>query len=284
MAKKRMITQTINIDEDFNSLSDQAQLLFLKFISITDDCGVIPGNPFTLKSLISLSPKMNEKFSGYLQEITVNKLLFPIIHNDKYFFCFKKESFEENQKYLIKNRTKSEYMKISIEQFDNIYSNLQEFTVIYKDSVSYHIERIKIKNKDRDKEAEIPKNNLELVSTLHTSIIKSFTDHYFKTKNIEYVFNGGKDGTATKQIITKLKKICAEDKQTDEDILKAFVFMLNNISDNWILDNLELSIINSKFNQIISQIKNGKSTNNNGQSNKGFDIRKNTWIAEALNG
>ena len=59
--------------------------------------------------------------------------------------------------------------------------------------------------------------------------------------------------------------------------------MLDNISDNWILDNLELSIINSKFNQIISQIKNGKSTNNNGQSNKGFDIRKNTWIAEAKN-
>ena len=71
MAKKRMITQTINIDEDFNSLSDQAQLLFLKFISITDDCGVIPGNPFTLKSLISLSPKMNSK-KGKSQGIQIN--------------------------------------------------------------------------------------------------------------------------------------------------------------------------------------------------------------------
>jgi len=144
----------------------------------------------------------------------------------------------------------------------------------------------KVKETEIETEKEIErktkKNLPEKTPALHSEIIKSFTDYYFKAKNVEYIFNGGKDGTATKQIITKLKKICSPDKQTDEDISKAFQYMISNITDTWILDNLDLPVINSKFNQIISTIKNGKSTNNDTGQTKGFDIRKNSWIAGTL--
>jgi hypothetical protein len=118
--------------------------------------------------------------------------------------------------------------------------------------------------------------------TLHANIIEAFVEYYKNSKGIKYVFQAGKDGVAVKSIIRKLKEICLEERQSEEDILKAFKYMLENISDAWILDHLELSLINSKFNPIISQIKNGRSANANARNNKGFDIGKNTWIAGAL--
>ena len=58
MARKRTISQEMNHDEDFNSLSPMAQLLFLKFLSVSDDCGVIPANKFQIHSLINISPEL----------------------------------------------------------------------------------------------------------------------------------------------------------------------------------------------------------------------------------
>lgn len=161
MAKKRMVTQDINFDEDFNSLSLEAQLIFLRCLTIADDCGVFPASEFTLQGLINCPDKLRKNFNTYLEEILLKKIIRKIEHNGKFFYCFKKESWEENQKYLIKNRTRSEYLKIDVSEFSGIYSNLQEFTKTSTDNESYHIisKEIKIekeiKIKDRDKEENI---------------------------------------------------------------------------------------------------------------------------------
>ena len=136
-------------------------------------------------------------------------------------------------------------------------------------------------NENNDKKSDC---RLEIRQpNLQNQLKEIFENHYYETRGVKYYYTGKCAGNL-KQIITKLKAICSADKQSDKDIANAFKYMIENINDNFINDKFSISIINSQFNEIISQIKNGKSTNNNGQSNKGFDIRKNTWIAEALNG
>lgn len=107
---------------------------------------------------------------------------------------------------------------------------------------------------------EIKKNNLQ------NELRKIFENYYLQNKKINYYYDAKSSG-ALKQIINKLKSVSSPEKQSDECIKKSFVYILKNISDVWILDNLDLSILNSKFNQIISKLKNGKITNTNGKSN-----------------
>jgi len=154
MAKKRMVTQDINFDEDFNSVSLEAQLLFLRCLTIADDCGVFPANDFTLQGLINCPDKLKKVFDKCFAELVNIKLLLKFTHLGKQFYCFKKESWEENQKYLIKNRTRSEYLKIELQQFLSLYSKLQEIPVNVSDNDSYHIERLEIKTKDKEEDKE----------------------------------------------------------------------------------------------------------------------------------
>lgn len=73
-----------------------------------------------------------------------------------------------------------------------------------------------------------------------------------------YLFNG-KECTHLKQL---LKKIEAKVKErglepTEENILNSLKGFLNTVKDPWILEHLEVSLINSKFNSLyVSAIKN----------------------------
>lgn len=125
-----MITQDINIDEDLNQLSVEAQLLFIRIISVSDDCGVVPGNEYTLKSLTNPPDKIRNKFHLFLEEITNSKLLLKFDYLGKPYYCFKRESFDRQQAYLIKNRTKSEYLKINKEEFFALYSEISSLPEI----------------------------------------------------------------------------------------------------------------------------------------------------------
>jgi hypothetical protein len=170
MAKRRIITQAIICDEDFNIMPCQSRELFFRMIAISDDCGVLPGNIYTLRSLLNPPKDINGKFEFYLNEIIKNKLLIPFEYNNKPFLFFKQGSFEENQAYLIKNRTKSEYLKISVEDYKLLYNQvlgnfqkIPEITVNYSDNDSYHIESKEIKDKRekiKDKSKEIKEENL----------------------------------------------------------------------------------------------------------------------------
>lgn len=65
----------------------------------------------------------------------------------------------------------------------------------------------------------------------------------------KYLFDG-KSGSNLKQLIKKIQakviEIGMEDNE--ENVLHSFKMFLNSIADPWILDNLEVSIVNSKFN------------------------------------
>lgn len=73
-----------------------------------------------------------------------------------------------------------------------------------------------------------------------------------------YIFSA-KDGMHLKQL---LKKIEAKVKEmglepTEENILNSLKGFLNTVKDKWILEHLEVSLINSKFNSLyVRAIKN----------------------------
>lgn len=83
--------------------------------------------------------------------------------------------------------------------------------------------------------------------------------YFYKFHTGENYLFSGKDGLHLKQL---LKKIEAKVKErglepTEENILNSLKGFLNTVKDPWILEHLEVSLINSKFNSLyVSAIKN----------------------------
>lgn len=84
-----------------------------------------------------------------------------------------------------------------------------------------------------------------------------FTFYKFHTKETYYF--DGKDGRHLKQLLKKIEAKVKEKgmEPTQENILNSLKGFLNCIKDTWILEHLEVSLINSKFNSLyVGAIKN----------------------------
>jgi len=90
-----------------------------------------------------------------------------------------------------------------------------------------------------------------------------FENAYEQKKGVKYYY-AAKDASALKQILAKIKFLMPQEEQNDEQSLEgnfqAFVntiLFTNQLHNTWIIDNLSLSLINSKFNEIYSQLTHG---------------------------
>lgn len=90
-----------------------------------------------------------------------------------------------------------------------------------------------------------------------------FENAYEQKKGVKYYY-AAKDASALKQILGKIKFLMPQEEQNDEqkleDNFQAFIntiLFTNQLHNTWIIDNLSLSIINSKFNEIYSQLTHG---------------------------
>lgn len=84
-----------------------------------------------------------------------------------------------------------------------------------------------------------------------------FTFYKFHTGET-YIFSG-KDGLHLKQLLKKIELKVKERglEPTEENILNSLKGFLNTVKDPWILDHLEVALINSKFNSLyVTAIKN----------------------------
>jgi len=99
-----------------------------------------------------------------------------------------------------------------------------------------------------------------------------FEQQYLQKKGEEYYYTP-KDAQATKQLIDKIKSKMPDEEKDNEESLEtnftAFIQAILNSGkvEKWVLDNLSLPVINSKFNEIYAQLKNGTSR----QPNNGSD-------------
>ena len=101
----------------------------------------------------------------------------------------------------------------------------------------------------------------------------AFEQQYLQFKGEEYYY-AAKDANAVKQLIDKIKTKMPDDlKENEDELVQNFTVFIQAIIhsgkvERWILDNLSLPVINSKFNEIYAQLKNGTSRQ---QPNNGSD-------------
>ena len=126
MARRRMISQELISDEHFNSISIEAQNIFIRMLSVSDDCGVVPANIYKLNVLINTPKRILPRLEQILKELTENGLGYLFDYKGEQFFAFKPAAFQDYQSYILKKATKSEYLRIPKEDFEELSKNFQE--------------------------------------------------------------------------------------------------------------------------------------------------------------
>jgi hypothetical protein len=110
-----MLSENILYDPSYNSLSIEAQALFVRMLIKTDDYGVLPGDQF---SMLNLPRHTERQLESLLAEIEDAGLIKGFLYEEKPFFAFKRDRFDDYQSYLIAKRTKSEYLRLDRESME----------------------------------------------------------------------------------------------------------------------------------------------------------------------
>lgn len=95
---------------------------------------------------------------------------------------------------------------------------------------------------------------------LHNSLKQVFLDYYKSTFQNDYYWDV-KDSVAVKRIIKKIAykvKSKTNNDATDQEIINSFSIVLKSIEDDWILANISVNLIDTKLNQLVSQLRNTK--------------------------
>ena len=121
-----MISQELISDEHFNNISIEAQNIFIRMLSVSDDCGVVPANIYRLNVLINTPKKIFNRLEEILSELVNSGLGYLFNYREERFFAFKPSSFEDYQSYILKKATKSEYLRIPKEDFIELSKKFQE--------------------------------------------------------------------------------------------------------------------------------------------------------------
>lgn len=85
-----------------------------------------------------------------------------------------------------------------------------------------------------------------------------FEQHFRETFGADYYWTA-KDAGAMSQLLNKLKFQREQKKMdvSDDSLLYALQYLLSSVKEGWIFDNFSVTNINSKFNEIVAQAKNG---------------------------
>ena len=99
----------------------------------------------------------------------------------------------------------------------------------------------------------------------------AFEEHYRQVFGNDYYWTA-KDAGAMSKLLQKLR-FQREQKQldvSDDSIIYALCYLLSSINEGWIFENFSVTNINSKFNEIVSQIK----TAHNGNSRSSYSSKQ----------
>ena len=137
----------------------------------------------------------------------------------------------------------------------NEKQNKAKKAVNVNDTVNDNVNNIK-----KEITPEPPKGDKKTVdeSSLNYRAKELFISHFLKLFGNPYYWTA-KDAGQMNQLLKKLSFQMKEKARgaeiSDNDILSALNVFLNGINDKWINENFSVSVICSKFNEIISQIK-----------------------------
>ena len=112
------------------------------------------------------------------------------------------------------------------------------------------------KDESKPKSKSKPKKEPTLVTKA-----KNIFEPYFEKKTGEKYYWKAADGAQMKRLLSQLR-FSRQNKGLpveDEDLLSTLQIFLDKITDNWILSNLSVSNISSKYNELVSQARKNKS-------------------------
>ncbi len=96
----------------------------------------------------------------------------------------------------------------------------------------------------------------------HSQMKSLFLEYYKRTKGFDFYWSP-KEASALNQVYEKIRFSISSNGITDVTIPDSFSALLESISDKWILENMTVSIINSKYNELISKAKSKSGANSN---------------------
>lgn len=127
MARRRMISAELLADEHFNLISLEAQNIFIRMLTISDDCGVVPTNTYRLNTLINTPLSLRENIQDLIDEIVLAGMGLRFEYDGGEYFAFKAKSFEEYQSYILNKARKSEYLRIPKDEYTELSKTFLEF-------------------------------------------------------------------------------------------------------------------------------------------------------------
>ena len=113
-----------------------------------------------------------------------------------------------------------------------------------------------MKDESKPKSKAKPKKEPTLVTKA-----KNIFEPYFEKKTGEKYYWKAADGAQMKRLLSQLR-FSRQNKGLsveDEDLLSTLQIFLDKITDNWMLSNLSVSNISSKYNELVSQARKNKS-------------------------
>jgi hypothetical protein len=182
MARRRMIEVSIAHDKKFNSMSEFAQLLYLKVLPHTDDFGRFEGDPEVVKARVDpFSKHKAGDFETAMAEIATAGLWTWFQTPDgRRVVQYNTAAFERINAFLIKKRGQEEFPEYK-----------DSYQLISSDIPSYHIVSIKQKVESRKQKEERPES-LEAVKTLFSE--RGYADGLAEEFFNYYQSNGWKVG------------------------------------------------------------------------------------------
>ena len=198
--------------------------------------------------------------SGEITDNSTNKYrLITICKYDDYQPQNIDENRQSNRQITGKQQTNNRQVTDNQQQHNNINNIINNNIYSLSDEREHETENVEaIKEKSKKKVTKGKTSQDPYFAPLK----ECFMNFYSLMFGSEYYWEA-KDSVAIKGISKKLTK-AANDKgldNTPENIAGNFQILLENISDKWILDHMAPTLINSKYNEIISTIKQKKHGN-----------------------
>ncbi|CAB4153123.1 hypothetical protein UFOVP606_45 [uncultured Caudovirales phage] len=250
MAKRMLRDWTQS--ECINALSPMAEVFFVRLIMKADDYGSYYSNPKLLNAaLFPLKEVSSTDITSFIDECEQAGILF---------------TYEVLNKQYIRIVDFGQRLRVMNSKFPQP-EKASKTSVRQSADIVRTFSRVQpLEEKRREVELELEVEDVIKASPNSNTIYTDCVDIWLKEIHIGWTF-GGQQGKALKSLIKKI-----------EQVLVARGFPLNNTADsfrmfclhlpNWYKDK-DLSILDSKFNEILEETKNGKQ--NGSKSSKTTD-------------
>lgn len=210
-----------------------------------------------------------------------------------WFYLFSTTHFSKLQNSKLENssveNSKVELSKLDVFYFRKNASNIILYNIEdYNNPILKEIKDYILSSQSAQKGQKKSKKKKPEEYSLGYRCRKNFEEYFKEQYETDYYWEA-KDGAATKRLLAKLKKNREDRKKptNDDDMVKAFDGFIRSISDKWVREHFNMTIIDSKFNDIVAAAfkkSNEKQAPDGLKYDHGYLMAQDEWIVELPKG